>query len=715
MDNHRLLAHAHCHLRNLAFAAILLTVCLPPARAQLPADNSPAAVPLIVRGPYVSTWLPGTKAPGVWPAFWNGRVKAITGMAWIDGKPYLFLGAPSGQVAAMEQTRLEITPTQSKFTFEAAGVDIDADFLSPIEAHDLRRLSMPLGDIFATARSVDGHSHDVRLYFDISAEWADGRIDAPVRWSRETIQPHTTSWIVSADHPAVLTETADYPDWGDAVFATSSRSGLAMQAGADTDVRGQFAAHGALTGTVDTEQPRAVNDRWPVFAYSLSLGRVGAHAPLPFVLILGQVRDPAVSYLGAPVPPLWRSYWASTDAMLAFACADAAGARTRANALDTGLTASATAAVDPAYARLVSLCLRQAVGGTELVGTPDHPWLMLKEISSDGNVSTVDVIYPGMPAFLALDPRLLRLLLDPLLAYAESGRWPQAFAEHDLGASYPNAGAHDDGGGENMPVEESADMLIMTAAYLRAAPAADSSAYSRQHYAVLRKWGEYLLATPPGTADSNALDPQFQNQTDDFTGPIAHSVNLALKGIIAVGAMGEIAGIAGQQVDAARYTAASRKLIAEWARRAQSTDGRHLLLQYREPAVAGSPDTTLEPDSAWSLKYNAFADRLLGLHLIPHAVLDEESAADRPRLTPRGLPLDFRHAYTKADWELWTAASVDDPALTRALVDAVARYADSAPSGAPLPDWYDPAGPFTGFAARPVMGAALAPLLTAHH
>src|SRR5262249_33598445 len=148
----------------------------------------------------------------------------------------------------------------------------------------------------------------------------------------------------------------------------------------------------------------------------------------------------------------------------------------RADALDRRIATAAIAAGGARYAALCALALRQAMGGVELIGPASDPWLILKEISSDGNMQTVDVIYPSMPAFLAVNPTLVRLLLAPLFAYAESGRWPQPFAPHDLGASYPNGTAHDDGGGENMPVEESANMVLMTAAYLRAASGAAGAA-----------------------------------------------------------------------------------------------------------------------------------------------------------------------------------------------------------------------------------------------
>src|SRR6202042_3121851 len=63
------------------------------------------------------------------------------------------------------------------------------------------------------------------------------------------------------------------------------------------------------------------------------------------------------------------------------------------------------------YAAVTALALRQAYGGTELVVGPDGaPWAFLKEISSSGNVSTVDVLFPSAPAYLQLSPAYLRML-----------------------------------------------------------------------------------------------------------------------------------------------------------------------------------------------------------------------------------------------------------------------------------------------------------------
>jgi hypothetical protein len=44
------------------------------------------------------------------------------------------------------------------------------------------------------------------------------------------------------------------------------------------------------------------------------------------------------------------------------------------------------------------------------------PWYFLKEISSDGDISTVDVIYPASPILLYLKPELLLLQMLPIMA-----------------------------------------------------------------------------------------------------------------------------------------------------------------------------------------------------------------------------------------------------------------------------------------------------------
>jgi hypothetical protein len=182
----------------------------------------------------------------------------------------------------MFQTSLTTTPTQSIFKFNAGGVNLTVDSLSPVEAKDLRRLSLPLSDIITTAQSSDGNQHTVTLYFDISGEWASGLTGAGnqpaalINWAPETInrnadgtatQGTLSTWTVTPTSPMVFTQSNDDADWGTVLWSTEAAAGLTTQSGADVTVRSQFVGFGVLANTNDTNQPRAINNAFPVFAF----------------------------------------------------------------------------------------------------------------------------------------------------------------------------------------------------------------------------------------------------------------------------------------------------------------------------------------------------------------------------------------------------------------------------------------------------------------
>lgn len=206
----------------------------------------------------------------------------------------------------------------------------------------------------------------------------------------------------------------------------------------------------------------------------------------------------------------------------------------------------------------------------------------------------------------------------------------------------------------------------------------------------MKQWADYLVSVLP--------DPGYQNQTDDFAGHIAHSVNLALKGIIAIAAMGQIAAVAGNAADHTHYTALARQYTSFWLTHANDPVGQHLDLTY-----SGSGSGT------WGTLYNAYADRLLGTNLIPPTIQAEQAAWYSIMVRPFGLPLQIPHSYAKTDWEMFIAAWLSDYPIKNDLIQRVYAYANTTPSRVPFSDLYNTiTGEQVKFQARPVQGGIFA-------
>ncbi|KAF7332012.1 MPN domain-containing protein [Mycena kentingensis (nom. inval.)] len=662
---------------------------------------NPPSFPLAVRTPYLSTWLPqgkGAALNNAWPTFWNGQITGWAGFVKVDGAAFSFLGAPAIPVpfAKAKQKSAKFTSTQSIFVLSAGAVDLTVTFLSPVEPDDFSKQSLPFSYMAISAASTDGKAHNVQIYSDISAEWVSGDTKQLVTWN--TTVGSTIHHEIALQKPVVFGEVNDRIQHGSAFYSTTAATGVTYQSGADSDVRSRFVNNGSLTNTLDTTF-RAIGDRWVVFAFAHDLGQV-TQATRPVVVAVGHARDPAVKYIVANGKIQQRSvlFWSRfsdvKDAITSF-LQDYSAALARATLLDTQVQKDA-AAISNDYAGIVALSIRQAMATMEITASRSADGsfntsdilIFMKEISSNGNMNTVDVIYPTLPLLLYFNPLLAKGLTDVIFRYEATGQYPNKYSVHDIGAAYPNALGHNDGKDSVMPVEECGNMLIMALAY---AQEMSDNSQLKEHFDLLDQWAQYLVA--------EALVPASQLSTDDFAGPLANQTNLAIKGIIGIKAMSRIAAILGKDQLSSNYSSTASSYLEQWQRLATNADSSHLTLSYGD-------------NGSFGLAYNLYADKLLGLDFIPNSVYQMQTSWYRSVLLPFGVQLDTRHTYTKSDWQIWTAATVTDTNTRDMFISSIRHTLASGLSSNPLGDWYDAqSGAPQIFKARPVVGGHLAFLI----
>jgi hypothetical protein len=653
-------------------------------------DYVPPAIPLVVHDPYFSIWSCADNLADDWPKHWTGAAHPLASLVRIDGKTFRLMGLPDSTLPALPQTSVKVLPTRTVYGFEGDGVRVALTFTTPALPDDLDVLARPLTYLTWEAAAGDGKPHDVWVYFDASAALVvnDPRqevVGAPVE------APGLTALRMGSREQPVLRRAGDRVriDWGYLYAAAPEGQASAVVSGGDA-ARKAFAASGRLPEADDTRLPRAAGDDTPVLAFRLDLGRV-ADKPQSRTLMLAYDEVYAVELLGKKLRPYWRRGGMEPAGLLAKAAKEFDALRARCERFDKELSEDLERAGGPAYERVGVLAYRQAFAGCGLAADESgRPLMFAKENTSNGCVATVDVQYPACPLFLLFNPALLEAHLTPVFEYAESPRWTFPFAPHDLG-TYPRADGQVYGGGEKteenqMPVEESGNMLIMVAAL---AKARGDASYAARHWPALTRWAEYLKR--------KGFDPENQLCTDDFAGHLAHNVNLSAKAIVALGGYAKLAERLGKPGPAAEYGALARQYALRWAKEAD--DSTRYRLAFDKPGT-------------WSQKYNLVWDQLLGLGLFPPAAVHKEVAFYRKAQNTFGLPLDSRADYTKSDWLLWTATLCDSrgdfDALVAPLADSLART----PSRVPMTDFYDTRTARTrGMYARPVVGGVFIKLL----
>jgi hypothetical protein len=659
----------------------------PPSQA---IQDRPPAVPLVVHNPYFSVWSMGDRLTSGNTRHWTNADEPLDGLIRIDGALYRYIGIPPHQTVPlpdmppMRQTSLKVTPLHTRYQFEQAGVRLNVTFFTPSFPDDLDVLSRPVTYLTWSAVSLDGKLHHVQLLLDANPVIAVNEETEPVTWGRLRTQ-HLTVLSVGTKAQQPLNQPGDKIriDWGyfhlivpDGEHATMSLAYSGIE---------QFANDGSLPAADDADMPRPA--WWRAHAAHLDadfdLGQVGTQ-PVERHMLLSYTTSDAIEYLGRRLHPYWRRNGMTEAEMFEAAASQYVALGARGDRFDEDLMRDMTTVGGKDYAYLTALAFRQTLGAHELVADIDgQPMLFSKENASNGCIDTVDVTYPSAPFFLFFNPVLLQAQLEPMLRYASLPRWHFPFAPHDLG-TYPLADGQVYGGGETsednqMPVEESGDLILLTVALERER---NDWSFAEKYLPEFQKWAAYLA--------DKGIDPANQLSTDDFSGHLAHNANLSIKAIEALAAFAEIATHTGHPELATRYETLAHSMSARWIAMAQ--DGDHYKLAFDKPGT-------------WSQLYNLVWDKQLELNLFPPSVAQNAWAFYATQMQPYGLPLDSRKTITKLDWEFWTATLSANPAQFADLASRIHRWTNDSPSRVPLTDYYDTvSGNQIAFQARSVVG-----------
>lgn len=571
---------------------------------------------------------------------------------------------------AAVQKSVDVQATQTHYIFTCGNIDLKLTFSAPLFMDDLKLLSRPINYITYEVMANDGKDHDVSMYLEASTAWA---LDKP-------LQMATSEGFVDGDLFFLKTGSVDQKilgkkgddvriDWGYFYLAAANKD--ASFAIDDSEVlRANFVKG---TGTSSVEKRESATNK---LALIQTLGKV--NKAVSNKIMLGYDDIYSIQYFNENLRPYWNTDGSQTIiSELHKANKEYDALIEKCYKFDKELMDKATAEGGKKYAELCAIAYRQSISAHKLVEAPNKDLLFLsKENFSNGSIGTVDVTYPSAPLFLYYNPELAKGLLNQIFYYSESGKWTKPFPSHDVG-TYPIANGQTYGG--DMPVEESGNMIVLTAAIT----AIEGNAkYAEKHWDVLTVWTDYLV--------EKGLDPENQLCTDDFAGHFAHNTNLSIKAIMGIASYGYMAEMLGKKDVAEKYTAKAKEMAQEWMKMAD--DGDHYRL-------------TFDQSGTWSQKYNLIWDKLLKTNIFPASVAEKEIAYYLTKQNKYGLPLDNRETYTKTDWIMWTATLANDQVTFEKFIDPVYLFMNETTDRVPMSDWVFTDRPNQrGFQARSVVG-----------
>lgn len=595
------------------------------------------------------------------------------GYAWLDAglaKQSLIKGFNKAV-----QQNVNVTATQTEYSFICGKVLLTVNFLSPLLATNIDILSRPLSYVNFKTRSLDSAVHEANLFFAVSSSLC---VNSDTEAVEAQAYYHKDLQMIRAGsvEQKILAASGDDVriNWGYAYVSVPNNKDYHTAVTSLQSIAKDYLRSGVL---VSPYPGITVTDKncWLAFNISMFPGIAGYESSARCMIGYDDIYS--IQYFGKPLQAWWKKGIGTMEKLMYTYRSQYDSLKTACDSFDVQLYKNAKAAGGEEYAKLCVMAYRQSLAAHKAIRNKDGSLLFpQKENFSNGSIWTVDVTYPSAPLALMYNPALLKGMIEPIFNYSETGKWAKPFPAHDLG-TYPLANGQTYP--EDMPVEEAGNMIILTAAVCKAEK---NIAYGRQHWPVLKQWVDYLV--------TNGFDPANQLCTDDFAGHLARNANLSVKAIEAVGAYAMMCDMMNDKINAAKYKSLAQNAATQWQLMAFSND--HFAL-------------TFDDKNTWSQKYNLVWDKLLGLNLFSSSVYDTEIKYYLTKQNMYGLPLDNRRTYTKSDWIMWMASLASDKKDFDSLIHPVYKFSVETPTRVPLCDWHETTdGSQVGFQARSVVG-----------
>lgn len=628
------------------------------------------AVPIVTCTPDFSLWSASDKLYDSDLQHWSNARQPLRGVLKIDGKSYGFLG--NTECEKMTQTDCTVDVFSTVYSFTAKEVDLTLKFTTPLLLDDLKVMARPI------------------TYVDIECVRKDG-VNSPV--AVELTMFDNVCVFEGEENSSVALTSNEY---GCVCAKVGNKEQKPLTYDGDMKPTNYGYAYISVSENADnaTACVNKLSDKKERHSITVS-ATTDKCGKLNFILAYDSIYS--IEYFGEKLACVWKKEADTMEELISVAFKEREQLLERCEKFANELKEEAVKAGGEKYCDLLTLAYRQTIGAHILSEDKDGNVLFIsKECGSGAHGATVDVTYPSTPLFLKYCPELVKGMVRPVFRYAKTEEWSNLykFAPHDAGF-YPiiNGQTYPEGRGldaeTQMPVEECANMLVISAALSKADGNAD---FAKTELPLLKQWYDYLL--------DFGYDPGEQLCTDDFAGRLAHNCNLSIKAIMGIASYGIICDYLGKKDEADKAIAIAKEFALKWVEGAKAENGTYRL--------------SFDSADSFSLKYNAVWDMLFGTEIFPKDCFkDELKSYITNRMDKYGTPLDNRKDYAKSDWILWCAAMMESREDFEKMIAPLWDFYNECEARTPMTDLYHTNnGAVEQFRNRTVQGGLFIKLLS---